>query len=75
MHGVFGPRQGGARIIVDSEDASTGVGKTTAAVSLALLCSQAFGYQMVPDDLTLSGEAYLERWREHPARTAVGDRP
>jgi hypothetical protein len=68
MHGVFGPRQGGARIIVDAENAATGVGKTTAAVTLALACAQAFGYLMHPDDFTLSGEAYLERWREHPGR-------
>jgi hypothetical protein len=27
MHGVYGPRSGGARIIIDSEGGSTGVGK------------------------------------------------
>jgi len=68
MHGIYGPRQGGARIIVDAENAATGVGKTTAAVTLALACAQAFGYLMHSDDFTLSGEAYLERWREHPGR-------
>lgn len=66
MHGVFGPRRGGARIIVDAEDAATGVGKTTAAVSLALACAKAFDYEMHPDDFTLSGSAYLDRWRDHP---------
>lgn len=66
MHGIFGPRQGGARIIVDAESASTGVGKTTAAVVTGLLVGNAVGYQMVPDDFTLSGKTYLERWREHP---------
>jgi hypothetical protein len=66
MHGVYGPRRGGARIIVDAEDAATGVGKTTAAVSLALACARAFDYELSPDDFTLSGEAYLDRWREHP---------
>jgi len=65
-HGIAGPRKGGARIIVDSEDASTGVGKTGLAVYLALLLSRAFGYSMSKDDLTLSGAAYLDRWREHP---------
>jgi len=66
MHGVFGPRNGGARIIVDAEDAATGVGKTTAAVSLALACSKAFDYLLNPADFTLSGQSYLDRWREHP---------
>lgn len=66
MHGVFGPRSGGARIIVDSEDASTGVGKTTAAVTIAEAAAKAFDYDLHPDDFTLSGEQYLNRWREHP---------
>jgi hypothetical protein len=66
MHGVFGPRQGGARIIVDAEDGSTGVGKTTAAVSLARACAKAFDYDLSAEDFTLSGSEYLERWREHP---------
>lgn len=69
MHGVFGPRQGGARIIVDAENAATGVGKTTAAVSAALAFSRAFDYQLHPKDFTLSGEDYLDRWREHPGRS------
>ncbi len=68
MHGIYGPRQGGARVIVDAENAATGVGKTTAAVSVALACARAFDYELSPDDFTLSGEAYLERWREHPGR-------
>jgi hypothetical protein len=66
MHGIFGPRRGGARIIIDAEDASTGVGKTTLACAVAQACARAFGYDLHPDDFTLSGEAYLERWREHP---------
>jgi hypothetical protein len=66
MHGVYGPRSGGARIIVDAEGASTGVGKTSCAVSIARYCAAAFGYDPSPDDLTLSGQQYLERWREHP---------
>ena len=66
MKGIYGPRQGGARIIVDAEDAATGVGKTGLAVALAELLSGWFGYELQPDDLTLSGKTYLERWREHP---------
>jgi len=66
MHGVYGPRKGGARIIVDAENAATGVGKTGCAVSLARMFAKAFDYELTEDDLTLSGEEYLERWREHP---------
>jgi hypothetical protein len=66
MHGVFGPRQGGARVFVDAEDGSTGVGKTTLAVSMARICAKAFDYDLSADDFTLSGSEYLERWREHP---------
>jgi len=68
MDGIYGARQGGARIVVDAEDAATGVGKTTAAVSIAhaVSNSKAFDYDLQPDDFTLSGEQYLKRWREHP---------
>lgn len=64
--GIFGARKGGARIIVDAEDASTGVGKTGLAVFLARLLSKAFEYELQEEDLTLSGAHYLRRWREHP---------
>lgn len=66
MHGIHGPRNGGARIIVDAENAATGVGKTTVAVALAQACASAFDYLLSQKDFTLSGEAYLDRWREHP---------
>ena len=65
-HGIFGPRKGGARIIIDAEDAKTGAGKTGLAVYLARLLSGVFGYHLQDDDLTLSGAEYLQRWREHP---------
>lgn len=65
--GIFGPRKGGARIIIDAEDAKTGVGKTGLAVFLArLLAERVFDYELTEDDLTLSGAKYLQRWREHP---------
>jgi len=35
-------------------------------VALAQACATAFDYLLSPDDFTLSGEAYLNRWREHP---------
>jgi len=66
MHGIYGPRKGGARIIIDAEDAATGVGKTGLAVSLAMLLSRVFGYELQKEDMTLSGDEYLQRWREHP---------
>jgi len=67
--GVFGARRGGARIIIDAEGANTGVGKTGLAVYIArLLSERVFGYDLTPDDLTLSGAQYLERWREHPGK-------
>ena len=66
MEGIYGPRQGGARIIIDAEGASTGVGKTGLAVYLAKLFSQMVGYEMQEEDMTLSGAEYLERWKEHP---------
>jgi len=66
MEGIYGPRQGGARIIIDAEGASTGVGKTGLAVYLAKLFSQMVGYEMQEEDMTLSGAEYLQRWKEHP---------
>jgi hypothetical protein len=65
-HGIFGPRHGGARIIVDAENAATGSGKTGLAIFLARLLCRAFGYELEEDDLSLSGAHYLQRWREHP---------
>jgi hypothetical protein len=66
MDGVYGPRKGGARIIVDAENAATGAGKTGLAVGFAHAISKAFGYDLTREDLTLSGQEYLGRWREHP---------
>jgi len=66
IKGIEGPRKGGARIIVDAEDAKTGVGKTGLAVYIAELIAERYDYHIHPDDLTLSGAQYLDRWREHP---------
>jgi len=68
LHGVYGPRKGGARVVIDAEDAATGVGKTGLAVYLARLLSKAFDYELKEEDLTLSGSHYLDRWREHPGK-------
>jgi len=66
IKGIEGPRKGGARIIVDAEDAKTGVGKTGLAVYIAELVAERYDYKIQPDDLTLSGAQYLNRWRSHP---------
>lgn len=68
MEGVYGKRKGGARIIIDSENASTGVGKTGLAVYMARLLADFFGYDLQKEDFTLSGQHYLGRWRDHPGK-------
>lgn len=68
MHGIFGPRNGGAKIIIDAQDAKTGVGKTSGAVALAEVFANAFDYELKPDDLMLSGSQYIERYRDHPGK-------
>jgi len=69
LRGVFGPRKGGARIIIDAENTATGSGKTGLAVYLAERLAHAFGYALEPDDMTLSGAHYLQRWQEHPGES------
>lgn len=68
MKDVFGPREGGAIFLVDAQDARKGVGKTSAAVALAALFSNYFGWEITVDDLVLSGNEYLQRLRDHPAK-------
>jgi len=66
LHDVYGPRSGGAIIIVDAEDARKGVGKTVCAVALAEAFATAFDYELSEDDLVISGEAFIERLQDHP---------
>jgi hypothetical protein len=66
IEGIEGPRQGGARIVIDAQNSATGVGKTSLAIALAKKISNFFGYELQFEDLTLSGAHYLRRWREHP---------
>lgn len=66
MHDVYGPRSGGAIIFVDAENARKGVAKTSGSVAFMKLFSQAFGYDLKKEDLTLSGSHYLKRYQEHP---------
>jgi len=66
MHDVYGPRQGGAIIFIDAENARKGVAKTSGAVALARLLAAAFQYEFKKDDMMLSGTEYLRRYQEHP---------
>jgi len=68
LKGIYGPRQGGARIIIDAQNAATGVAKTSLACAVARGLSDIFGYELEKDDFTLSGKEYLQRWREHPGK-------
>ena len=67
LDGIYGDRQGDARIIIDAEDSAKGVGKTGLAIFLGrVLAERVFGYELTEADLTLSGQEYLNRVREHP---------
>ena len=68
---VEGVRDGGAIIIVDAEDARTGVGKTSAAVAFAKFVSNLFGYELQERDLVLSGEQYLGLYDQQPGEEQV----
>lgn len=71
LEDVEGPREGGAIVIVDAEDARTGVGKTSAAVAFAKYASQMFNYQLQERDLVLSGQEYLGLYEVHPGEDQV----
>lgn len=66
IHDVFGPRSGGAVLLVDAENARKGIGKTSAAVAIGRLAARAFDYELAEEDLVLAGDRYLDRLREHP---------
>lgn len=68
MHGVYGPRKGGAKILIDAENAALGVGKTSAAVALARLLATAFDYELQEEDFVLSANEYMDRYRAHPGK-------
>jgi|GEM_PF-2182271 len=68
---IEGKREGGAIIIVDAEDARTGVGKTSAAVAFAKYFSNLFGYELQEEDLQLSGQNLLKRYEEQPGEEQV----
>lgn len=69
--GIYGPRKGGAKIIMDAEDAKTGAAKTSGAVALAAMIAKAGGWPLTPDDAMLSANDYISRYREHPGNEQV----
>jgi hypothetical protein len=68
LDGIYGTRQGDARIIIDAQDSAKGTGKTGLAIFLAKLLSHVFGWELTEDDLVLSGSRYISRVREHPGK-------
>lgn len=69
---VEGDRGGGAIVIVDAEDARTGVGKTGAACAMAEFVAWYFDYDLNADrDGVLSGQEYLDLFKSHPNEEQV----
>lgn len=68
---IEGQREGGAIVVIDAEDARTGVGKTSAAVAFAKFASGLFGYDLQTDDLVLSGRKLEERYAQQPGEQQV----
>jgi len=68
---VEGARGGGAIVIVDAEDARTGVGKTGAACAMAEFVAWYFDYELREADGVLSGQEYLDLFKEHPNEEQV----
>jgi hypothetical protein len=68
---VEGDRGGGAIVIVDAEDARTGVGKTGAACAMAEFVGWYFDYELQERDGVLSGQEYLDLFKQHPNEEQV----
>lgn len=68
---VEGQRGGGAIVIIDAEDARTGVGKTGAACAMAEFVAWYFGYELREADGVLSGQEYLQLFQDHPNEEQV----
>jgi len=68
MDDVYGPRQGGAIIFVDAQNARKGVAKTSGAVAWARLLARAFGYELEKEDFLIAGPRYVRRYQEQPGK-------
>ncbi len=65
-------RAGDAKIIIDSRNSRTGSSKTTLMIRLAKLFAAHYGYELQPEDFTLSHKDYLKRYAlEHPGKEQV----
>lgn len=68
MKDVYGPRQGGAILFIDAQNARKGVAKTSGAVAWARLLARAFRYELSQDDFLIAGPEYVRRYQEHPGK-------
>lgn len=63
---VYGPRKGGAIIVIDGQNARRGIAKTAAKIGVArYLADRLFDYELKEDDFTVSAEYYFQRIQEH----------
>ncbi len=68
MRDVYGPREGGAIVVIDAENARKGVAKTSCMAALARALAKQFQYEITPDDGVLGGKSLLQRYRAHPGQ-------
>ena len=63
---IYSKSKSGCKIVVDAIDSRLGVGKTSFAIALALRLGDEIGYEIQPEDVMLSAQQFLKRFREHP---------
>ena len=63
---IYSKSKSGCKIVVDAIDSRLGVGKTSFALGLALRLGEEIGYEIQPEDVMLSAQQFLKRFREHP---------
>ena len=63
---IYSKSKSGCKIVVDAIDSRLGVGKTSFAIGLALRIGEEVGYEIQTEDVMLSAQQFLKRFREHP---------
>lgn len=63
---IYSLSRSGCKIVVDAIDSRLGVGKTSFALALALRLGEEIGYELQTEDVMLSAQQFLKRFREHP---------
>lgn len=63
---VYSPAKAGCKILVQGVDSRLGIGKTSFALSLAYEISDEVGWELTEDDVMLSANHFLKRYKEHP---------